>query len=462
MKPPAPIGPNERRDLARETALRLADAESKLATTIAGVNAAAAFGAYAGYRLIGMGNEAMAKFSRPAPAAVEYAAWLLFPHFGRGADRDAGKIQAVIDALEECGTALVFAEMFPPSLETDGPDKLAAHLRLHSGMVRGSAYPQQVKRRIEAVLRPFEAELAAIVGIGPWRAFEIAAAIAAQVEDNLDAMREEFRRTVAQGQLLAGLKRKLTEEEQATFDAIATRLRSIVDGWDGNWVPSREQIAARVSGLTSAEWTAFRSCVGLTPESRQRLTRVVDVQDRPVYFVDDDHALLVHNVSVFDAIFTHFDDVARHEPSLRDRYGQQIAGWMEEEIEKYLLRLFPKSAVFRNACFPDPDNTGGETEADVVVVWGPFLIVAEAKGKRVPKDATRGSRAKLRQAVQQNIQDAFFQARRVVRVLERDKRIEFKERLTGRKVVVEDARLQRVMPISLTLQHLSGIPTQLA
>ena len=92
MKPPAPIGPNERRDLARETALRLADAESKLATTIAGVNAAAAFGAYAGYRLIGMGNEAMVKFSRPAPAAVEYAAWLLFPHFGCGADRDAGKI----------------------------------------------------------------------------------------------------------------------------------------------------------------------------------------------------------------------------------------------------------------------------------------------------------------------------------------------------------------------------------
>ena len=161
-------------------------------------------------------------------------------------------------------------------------------------------------------------------------------------------------------------------------------------------------------------------------------------------------------------MFTYFDDMARSDAALRDRYGKCIADWMELEIERQLQRLFPTAAVIRNACFPDPDNPGGETEADVVVVWWPFLIVVDAKGKRVATEALRGSRAKLKKTIGKNIQDAFVQSRRVVHILERDGRIRFKEKATGRVVEVKRDRLRRVMPISVTLQNLSGIPTQLA
>ncbi len=74
----------------------------------------------------------------------------------------------------------------------------------------------------------------------------------------------------------------------------------------------------------------------------------------------------------------------------------------------------------------------------------------------------RGNRSKLKKAIGDNIQDAFFQARRVIRILERDGRIRFKERTTASVLEVEAARLRRVMPISVTLQHLADIPTQLA
>ena len=182
----------------------------------------------------------------------------------------------------------------------------------------------------------------------------------------------------------------------------------------------------------------------------------------PCSFLDPTHAFYVHGGQCFDAVFNAFDEIARNDVALRDRYGDRVARWMEEETSGYMQRLFPPANIFRNACFPDPDNPRGETEADVVVVWGPFLVVAEAKGKKVPREALRGSRTKLRNSLTANVQDAFYQARRVVRILDRDGSIRFKERHTGRSVEVTQEQLRRVMPISVTLQHLSGLPTQLA
>jgi len=135
---------------------------------------------------------------------------------------------------------------------------------------------------------------------------------------------------------------------------------------------------------------------------------------------------------------------------------------MEGEIANFVRRLFPPDNVFCNACFADPDNPGGETEADVIAVWGPFLVVLEAKGKKIHRTALRGSMTKLKQALGNNVQDAFYQARRVIRVVEQAGRIRFKERKSGRTVEVTRDQLRRVMPVSVTLQHLSGLTTQLA
>ena len=86
------------------------------------------------------------------------------------------------------------------------------------------------------------------------------------------------------------------------------------------------------------------------------LSKVVDVQDRPLFFLDAERAFCLHGVACFDAVFTFFDNLARNDATLRDRYGRYIAGWMEAEIERQLQRLFPAASVIRNACFPDPDN----------------------------------------------------------------------------------------------------------
>ena len=448
--------------IALKMSQSLADAEAKVRAATASVDAAAVFSSYSLYRMAGMLNDRPSKHTRPAPAAVELAAWLLYPEFGRSTSRDGERIQAAITALEEHESAFTFAEMFPQLPPDEAHDDLAMHLRIHSGMVRGSAYPTQVVRRIEGVMQGLESKLSALVGIGPCRACEIIRALTAQVEDNVNGMRDAFREISARGQVLAAKGNALIDADRTQLAAYSDEMRRILGTMEGEWSPTRAQIAARLGGVSESEWSALAKAVGLTPASRATLSKVVNVQDRPLFFLDAERAFCLHGVACFDAVFTFFDNLLRNDASLRDQYGRCIADWMEAEIERQLQRLFPVASVIRNACFPDPDNAGGETEADVVVVWWPFLIVVDAKGKRVAPEALRGSRTKLKQTIANNIQDAFIQSRRVVRVLERDGRIRFTEKATGRVIEVEQDRLRRVMPISVTLQSLSGIPTQLA
>jgi hypothetical protein len=395
------------------------------------------------------------------PAAAEHAAWLLYPEFGKSTVRDGARIQKVIDAIEAHARALNYSEMFPQLEEHKAKDQLAMHLRLHAGIVRGSAYPQQLARRIEKLLVPFEAELAARVGIGPGRALDILKALGTAIEQRINGDRQQFAAAAAKRVALLK-KRKPTADDALEPRRLTEQLSGIIDAMGGDWVPTRTELHEYVGEITAGEWSSLRSIIGLTPESRLKLSSIIEAQDRPLFFIDEERALYVHGGETFDAVFNFFDEVARSDAQLRDKYGLHLANWMEEQIATHFARLFPPESMFRSACFADPDNLGGETEADTVIIWGPFLLIAEAKGKKIHREALRGEFSKLKQALSNNVQDAFYQARRVIRVLERDGRIRFKERASGRTIEVTREQLQRVMPISVTLQHLSSLTTQLA
>src|SRR5437867_357186 len=110
MSSPQQLNPQE---IARKTAQSLAEAEVKVRAALAQVDAVAVFSSYSLYRMAAMHGDRPSKHIRPALAAVELAAWLLYPEFGRSTSRDGERIQAAITALEEYESAYTFAEMFP-------------------------------------------------------------------------------------------------------------------------------------------------------------------------------------------------------------------------------------------------------------------------------------------------------------------------------------------------------------
>ena len=438
-------------------ASQMADAEDRLKDAVSKIDARVLLGSYAMHRMIGMAEDSVAEHGRPAVAAIELAAYLLMPHFGNTEAFDSQSIQNGIDALASYQKLYSLGEALG-SVQEESPnehDSLDLHLRLHAGMVRGSAYPGQVDRRIQQVFSPFEGDLETLAGIGPLRSSSIAKAFASQAEDNLNGIKDRI------ADLLESYAERI-RHDPAQREQTAIEFQHFLDSMGCTWVPTFEQISSRLGGLERKEWDTFRSIFGLSPETLPSVSRAVDLQDRPVIVLDSDRAFVSHGVTVFDAVFNYFDSLARANDSLRDNYARQVSGWMEEESANYIKRLFPEAHVIINACYPDPDHPGGETEADVVVTWGPFLVVAESKGRKIDQNAFRGGERMLKNAIGRNIEDAFSQTQRLVRALEANPTLALKEKGTGRTVVVNGKHLRRVMPISVTLQHLAGIPTQLA
>ena len=90
----------------------------------------------------------------------------------------------------------------------------------------------------------------------------------------------------------------------------AAEMQRLLDTMAGEWSPSRVQVAARVGSVSDVEWLALTNVIGLTPASRAMLTKVVEVQDRPLFFLDADRAFCLHGVACFDAVFNYFDNQA--------------------------------------------------------------------------------------------------------------------------------------------------------
>jgi hypothetical protein len=84
-------------EIARKIAQDLADGEARVKAAVEGVNAARAFAAYALSRLCHDGTDQGTHHSRPTPAAVELAAWLLYPNFGASITPVDDRMDEVVD-----------------------------------------------------------------------------------------------------------------------------------------------------------------------------------------------------------------------------------------------------------------------------------------------------------------------------------------------------------------------------
>lgn len=444
--------------LAATAADKLEIARVQLESLLAKVDARYLLAAYSRLLIQAQVSEKPSKFFRPAPVAVELAAFLLIPFFDGGRNREPQLIQACIDALEGYQKAHTFAEVFQTWDRDEETQSILLEwsVNLHASTVRGTAYPIQVWTRIHALFGPFEDELRARFGVGPLRAAQIVRALLFQMEDNINSSGDELR-----AMLEKGVSLKEASEEGA-LDRLEEEFDASLEGMGDKWVPSFSQIAARVDGLTSHEWNDLFECIGLTPKNRSTVTNPVDAQDRPLILLHPDRAFTAQGTAALDAIFHFFDKQVRADSELTAAYVRENAAWMENRIGEFLTRVFPKHSVLVNACYPNPDQPGLETEADAIVLWGPILLLVEAKGATVDHQGFRGSPKILKKLLKKNVQDGFRQAERVVRALDKDREVIFKEKTTGRVIAIKKASLLKLMPVSVTLQHLMGVPTQLA
>lgn len=83
--------------------------------------------------------------------------------------------------------------------------------------------------------------------------------------------------------------------------------------------------------------------------------------------------------------------------------------FLEYQVTKMARQVFGDDRVFANAIFKRPDGSIA-AEADVLVVYGEFILVLQAKSKRLTLEARAGVTQKLREDFRSSVQTAYNQA----------------------------------------------------
>ena len=398
------------------------------------------------------------------PALIELAAFHLYPHFGESKARDHGLYQELFDALKALNSTRGLNTAFGIDHTDRELAKLQVRLQLYAESVRGSSYPPLIRLRIEGVQGIHENWFTAKAGIGPLRALRILECFEKLVNDNFLRSRSRFEDFTEKMLALAGkLSGPMDPAIEAERDALGVEMKGFLDDSSETLAVSLEQLRGELGELKSAEWEALAKLIGTTKESRAEIKHPRELRSRPVFFLGHERFLIVDFASAFDAVFEAFDELTRSDQSFRDRmYVPKMAKWMENETVRCFGRVFPDTSVFSGLVYPDPDNPGGEAELDGAILWGPFLVLSEVKGKQFRARSRLGDPCRLRSDLKDSIEEAFDQASRAIRYINSTDKAVFRELETNRVLKVQKEHIRRIYPISVTLHHFGGMATQLA
>lgn len=384
---------------------------------------------------------------------IELAAFYLYPHFGKCSDVYPDKVQKITDlipALQKLQNFRFFGEdkELPQDLSIFGPAKL------HAETVRGSAWPDQTKREILGIQGRFDNWFFNKVGLSPSRAVAILEAFEISANAKMKSVRNDLRKD---------LKFPSNEEEQLAFIQQMWEMMNKVSEEIPRQLPLSKDEIKITPEVSEDEWAALLSLVGFDQSIREKISQSAEIALTPLFIIGDNKATYFDQSSLFDALYEAFDSKAKSDNSFYSKkYTNHLADWLEQEAMSYLKRLFPVDCIFRNLVYPDPDVEGGETELDGLVLWGPFQIFIEVKGRQFRLHGQLENRSNLRTDLERNVYDAYRQGARAIRFVEGAQNPEFKEKGSGRiaKVTKGDNSLQFI--ISVSLHYLGALTSQLS
>jgi hypothetical protein len=388
------------------------------------------------------------------PAQIETAAFHLYPRFGLASVIDPDAVQEIIDKVPEVlrrNLMLAGGESFHEGLPTNviGPSKMYAIA------VRGSAWPDQTKAEIRGIQSNFDTWFEKKIGLSPSRALYI-----------LESMEKSFSEKMEKAQAdlfldIEGMPDPLENHERAR-EIFEAKMRSFTETLPRCMPLDRTDLKTDPV-VSEVEWSTLINLIGLTPMKRSEMTLPAEVSTCPLFVIGGDRAFFVDESTVLDAIYEAFDRVARQDQAFfSGEYTDHLSKWMEAESLTFLRRVFPSSAVYGNLVYPDPDRPGGEAELDGLILWGPYEILIEAKGRQFRLGGRLEKPSHLRTDLKNNIHAAFLQGTRALRFIEHEETPEFKEKDSGRIARVrKDGGIKRFI-VSVSLHHLGPVATQLA
>jgi hypothetical protein len=406
------------------------------------------------------------------PVKLELLAYYLYPFFGKcNKSMTPCQTNECLKAIDTLSHSYGWAEFYGAGHEEDPIARVVNDVQARARIVRGSAYPEQTSREIEEIQGKFEGWFSKKLQIGPIRAVRILESIHRCMEDKFNVQLPEIKKHAnefgSEWEKANKKRGKKTKDEQLM-------LRTFVNKNSAQWYGyierlnevAFEAVAVGLSDITDIEprvteqeWEGLIRLIGFTIEDRKGMADPVEVSKKPLFVLPNNKVFFVDGSHILDLLWVRFENAAK----TCQKYQKHKSEWLEKKIAEYLSKMFPFKNIYKNLTYPNPDkNDGSIAEIDFVIEWGPFLVLIEAKAKQFRMESQLGDAGRLRTDIKANIEDAFEQARRAVRYIEKNHTPKFMETTTGRDLVIDKNNVQRIYLLTVSQHYLAGLATDLA
>lgn len=249
---------------------------------------------------------------------MELLAYHLYPFFGASQETQITPLhtQRCMDALDELFRARSQYRIF--SRVQNGKPATASHLassvRIHTEIVRGSAYPEQTAEEIISIQGKFERWLTERIGVGPKRAQEILLATIRAQENSYNSSRDRIHECgKAYEHLWRNAKKKSPKHRLEKDTRLLKILKDRETAFIFGCVEHLNEIAADMLPVgpddlefldrkpSPEEWSALCSLIGLTPENRKDMSNPVEVRQRPMFVLPDKRVVLADVSNALDS-----------------------------------------------------------------------------------------------------------------------------------------------------------------
>lgn len=280
---------------------------------------------------------------------------------------------------------------------------------------------EQISERIVRYCTPFDAELAAALGITATQALAVMHGIAMTLQASLDAL--QLAAKFEQEQRLALLERAANENwskkrlmaaaNESTYRAVMEDFASKLDRIGKI---HRSELLAAFPAVGDTIWNLFSVERGVGPPIRYPTERSI-AEVRPLICVNASEAICGTGNSLFTALLLVCEQTLAKSPA-REKFLRLRDKTLEREVvEKIKSFLSSKAEVYPKA-YDEPD---GNFEHDVVIVDEGLCLVIEAKASPPEEPFRDPNKAfvRLRNAFRSDsgIQKGYDQGNRIIRRL---------------------------------------------
>ena len=469
------------RERAREhSAATIKEATQRITELAESVDAARLFVAAMAHLAIAPEGSASELAHGSVQAKAETLAYYLYPFFGVSGNTaiTPNQMKVCLESLDQLIHMRLMGSAFADQAygQDRAADPIATWARLDAEVVRGSAYPEQTDEELSEIQGHSDNWFVRAVGISPTRAKDFLWAIGRRQVDAINEANPQIRAMAESARKRwLDIKKKPASQRSKDESRALEVFENAKDARNFELLTTINFVSPQVlpvgpcelSGIeplpTTEEWDALINLIGMTTTNRATMSSPVDVRERPLFVLQDKRVVLVDISHGLDTLWDAFEGIAKTDQVFFERYQKRKAEWLEDRVIAHLSKVFPSHCIYQNLTYPDPDkHDGSSTELDAAVLWGPFLVLVEAKASQFRLQSQLKDIGKLWLDLKANITDAFQQARRAAKYIDSEAIPTFTESSSGRRLEVKKDRLCRTYLITVSLHHLAGLATKLS